>query len=136
MNDTDLKDIWPSLRKSVPQTFWISVVFGTLNIVIGMALFNYVILTRLYITGLFSLRAWAVAFFLHGLFMMVSLLVNNWNMTRVLHGAGLALKLWWCVELLAAWINGSSPFVFMIWLSLLAIQFSVYQNFSPRLGRG
>lgn len=127
--------IRPGLRRVAPQTFWFSIGFGVFNVIIGLALFKAVILTTFTVVGVIPLRGWAFVFLLHGLFMLGSLVVNNWKVTRWLHYIGVGIKTAWWLELLSVTLVGRSPFLLVIWSLLIYLQLVVCVHFTPRLGR-
>jgi hypothetical protein len=133
--DRTLKRIRPRLRDVAPQTFWFSIGFGVFNAVVGLALYNISILYTLRLVGVIPLKAWGFIFMLHGIFLLGSLIVNNWSFTRSLHFFGVALKSAWWLELLAVTISGRSPFLLYVWSLLLFLQIIVCIFFTPRVNR-
>jgi hypothetical protein len=133
--DRALKQIRPRLRTIAPQTYWFSIGFGVFNTVVGLSLYNVVILVTLNLVGIIPIRAWALIFFLHGVAMLMSLALNNWKLTRALHFVGVSIMSAWWLELIAVTISGRSAFLLYVWSLLLFLQIVVCIYFTPRVSR-
>lgn len=131
--DKKLKEILPSLRKIAPQTFWFSAGFGVFNVLIGLALILSIILLQLVVISVIPLKVWGVVFLIHGILMLYSLIINNWNLTKYLNIVGIGIKTAWWLELLSITIFGRPPFLLLVWSLLLFLQFIVCVYFTPRI---
>lgn len=137
MSDVDktLSKIRPKLRHVAPMAFWFSAGFAVFNILIGIGLLNAKILITLKIAGIIPLKLWGLIFLVLGVFMVYSLVINRWQLTKNLNMVGIGVKLAWWLELLSELISGTSktPFLMIIWTLLLFFQFIVYIYFTPEL---
>lgn len=132
--DEALSAIRPSLRIVAPQTFYFSIVFGTFNVAVGLGLITSTTLVKLRVVGIIPLKTWGFIFLIHGLFILYSLYINNWNLARNLNMLGVFIKCTWWLELLAEAItHGGFPFVLFMWSTLLAFQIIVCRYFTPRM---
>lgn len=133
--DRAIRHIRPKLRYIAPDTFWVSVIFGIFNIIVGFSLFNATILFTLKLLGIIPIKMWGVIFFLQGVIMLIALAVNNWKLIRGLHFFGIAIKTAWLLELFAVILTGRSPFILYVWSLILALQFVTWIYFTPRVER-
>lgn len=143
MSDIDkvIKVIRPSLRVVAPLTYYFTIGFGTLNILIGLFLIFIVGGVRLELLGLISLNMWAVLFICMGMLTLYFLFINNWKVTRIFALIGVGVKAAWWLELLSVVITNNSKLIILVkallllWSFLLYFQIFTYIHFSPRVPR-
>lgn len=131
-----LKEIRPSLRVAAPQTYWFTIGFGLFNILLGLAVYNTVALYSLNIVNLIPVKGWGIIFALHGASILVTLLMNDWKLTKYLHYVGVAIKTAWWMALLSYALTGHSPALLFVWSLLLYMQVIIIIYFTPRFKRG
>lgn len=133
--DKTIREIRPSLRVAAPQTYWFTLGFGVFNILLGAAIYNTVALYSLDIVNLIPVKAWGAIFVVHGLALVISLLVNEWNLTKFFHYVGTAIKTAWWMALLSYALSGHSPALLFVWSLLLYMQVITIIYFTPRFKR-
>lgn len=130
-----IRQIKPSLRQIAPYTFWSSIGFGMFNLTVGLLLIDSQIFKSLQLLSFIPMWLWACLFIAHGVTMLATLATNDWHITRKLHIIGVAIKASWWLEILAATINGFSPFLLCVWSLLIFLQVIISMYFTPRLRR-
>lgn len=137
MSDIDkiIKVIRPSLRKIAPQTYYFTLGFGTLNVLVGFALFMLYSLVKLELIGVIPVRLWGIIFFITGLSSLYFIVTNNYKISRGLALTWIVINSAWWLELVAGFITNHSPFILFIWSFLLYLQIINYIYFTPRVSR-
>lgn len=130
-----IRQIKPSLRQIAPYTFWSSIGFGLFNLVVGILLIDSQIFKSLQLLSFIPMWFWASVFMAHGAAMLLTLITNDWHITRKLHIVGVAIKSGWWLEILAATVAGFSPFLLCVWSLLIFLQVIISMYFTPRLRR-
>jgi len=132
-----LRDARPRLKLVSPLAHAVVMIFGIINIVLGISLLfaidqSKISSSLLIVNELFNYRFWGVVFILLGLFKLLSLKLNSWNMSRKSLLIGVAIKAAWALALIVR--AASSPGTWLIatlWIALAAIQIATFIYFMP-----
>lgn len=134
-----LNEYTPRLRGLAPLTFWSTLVFASLNFLIGISLFfeldaNRVSASLLIVNDILSYQFWGVVFFALGVGKYYALYANKWNLTKKLMLGGVAVKAGWTIALVVrAMISPGTILVALLWLALAVIQVFIVIFFVPSL---
>jgi hypothetical protein len=127
-----IKDLRPPLRVVAPMTFYITVGFGVLNLVLGLALINTPESGGLAIVGKYTpMWLYGVLFLVLGIFGLAVVYKNDWKWIRRTLIMGMLYKSIWFFALLASLFHGGSIAILGLWLFLIHVQAITYIFFIP-----
>lgn len=127
----------PNLRNVSPLAYWIVLILGLFNIVLGVSLFFALDSSRfssplLIVNEVLTFHVWGVIFILLGLTKIWSLISNNWKLAKNTLIVGVIIKASWAIALtIRTLISPGTMFINIIWITLALIQTVTYIFFMP-----
>lgn len=129
----------PRLRFVSPLSFWIVVIYATLNLLIGLDFFLEfdklrLVTSLLVVNHVTDYHFWAVVFTLLGLAKFYALWKNNWTLMKNMLLCGVAVKAMWGVALMVrVFIAPGTILIALLWVALALIQIATFVFFMPPL---
>lgn len=127
----------PKLRVVSPLAYWIVLILGVFNILLGVSLFFEFDAVRfttplLIVNEIFSYQFWGGIFTFLGVVKLYSLAANKWALARNSLIAGVLIKATWAVALIIRTIiSPGTLFMGFVWVALALIQMATYVFFMP-----
>lgn len=127
----------PRLAVASPLAFWIVMIFGVFNILLGLS-FVFALdqgrftASLLIVNNIFSYDRWGMIFIVLGVVKLFSLYTNNWNLSRNSLFIGVAIKAGWAIALIIRiFVSPGTLFVMLVWVTLAAVQICTFIFFMP-----
>lgn len=133
----EIKDARPSLRIVSPLAYWIILIFGVFNILLGTTLYLALDQKRftaslIIVNDVFTFQFWGLLFVTIGLLKLFSLYRNNWKLARNTLLMGISVKAAWAIVLtIRTFVSPGTLFLDFIWVALALIQITTYIFFMP-----
>lgn len=127
----------PSLRTVTPLAHWILVIYSMFNLILGISLFFAIDQTKitaplLIVNEFLTYRFWGIVFIILGVFKLVSLKTNNWNLSRKSLLVGVSIKAAWAIALIVRSLTSPGTWlVTIMWLALALVQIVTFIFFMP-----
>jgi len=132
-----LRDARPRLKLVSPLAHAVVMIFGIINIVLGVSLLfaideSKISTSLLIVNDVFNYHFWGILFIVIGLIKLMSLKLNNWNLSRKSLLLGVAIKAAWALALIVrALASPGTWLVAILWIALAAIQIATFIYFMP-----
>lgn len=129
-----LKNARPRLFTIAPLTTSVCWGFSIVNIVIGLAMIIIYkgTIAPIPIADVLSYRLWGAVFLSMGLFGAISLIRNNWRITRWVQLLGILVKSIWLIALIVrCFYYPQTVLITAVWFFFAYIQAMVYIFFIP-----
>lgn len=132
-----LRNARPRLKVVSPLAHAVVMIFGIINILLGVSLFFAIdqskIPTSLIIVNeVFNYHFWGIIFIVLGSIKLISLKLNNWNLSRKSLLLGVAVKAAWALALVVrALASPGTWLIAILWIALAAIQIATFIYFMP-----
>lgn len=133
----EIRHARPKLRVVSPLAYWIVMILGVFNLILGAAFFFAVDATKIttsliIVNDILTFRFWGIMFFALGVFKLFALFTNKWNFARSSLLIGVTLKAAWAIALtIRTIVSPGTVFLSVIWLALALIQTVTYIFFMP-----
>lgn len=127
----------PRLKVVSPLAYWIVLVMGWFNIILGLTFIIGIDSTRftaplLIVNELLTFDLWGVVFILIGLLKLYSLKVNNWKLSRSTLFLGVSVKAAWMIALtIRSFISPGTLLLNILWVTVALLQMGAYVWFMP-----
>lgn len=127
----------PRLKAVSPLAYWIVLVMGWFNIILGLTFIIGIDATRftaplLIVNELLTFDLWGVVFILIGLLKLYSLKVNNWKLSRSTLFLGVSVKAAWMIALtIRSFISPGTLLLNILWVTVALLQMGAYVWFMP-----
>lgn len=135
----DLAKARPRLRYVSPLSFWIVMIYASLNLLIGLDFFLEfdklrLVTSLLVVNSVTNYHFWAIVFTALGLAKFYSLFTNNWTLMKNLLLTGVAIKAMWAIALLVrVLIAPGTVLIALLWVALALVQIVTFIYFMPPL---
>lgn len=124
----ELHDLRPPLRKVAPLSYWITVAYVIMNIIIGLSLAiafdsHRVVATLLIVNNITTYQFWGLIFILLAAGQWFSIFKNEWKWTKKSLLAGVIVKSAWAIALLVRALTSTGTLLIALpWVTLAMIQ--------------
>lgn len=127
----------PSLRLISPLPWWIVLILGVFNILLGVSFLFAIDQDRfsaplLIVNTALTFDFWGVIFIGIGTLKIFSLYMNQWELSRKSLFIGVVIKVAWMITLIIrSIISPGTWFLTLMWVALASIQMAAYILFMP-----
>lgn len=127
----------PKLKVVSPLAYWIVLVMGWFNIILGTTFIFGIDATRftaplLIVNELLTFDFWGAVFIFVGIMKLYSLRVNNWKLARSTLFVGVSIKAAWMIALtIRSFISPGTLLLNILWVTIAVLQIGAYIWFMP-----
>ena len=132
-----LQEARPKLKIVSPLAYWVVLVMGWFNIILGATFIIGIDATRftaplLIVNEVLTFDFWGVVFILIGIIKLYSLKVNNWKLSRSTLFLGVSVKAAWMIALtIRSFISPGTLLLNILWVTVALLQIGAYIWFMP-----
>lgn len=127
----------PKLSVVSPMAYWIVLVMGWFNILLGLTFVLAIDATRftaslIIVNDLLTFQFWGVVFMAIGILKLFSLRMNNWELARNTLFWGVSVKAAWMIALtIRTFVSPGTIFLNLLWITIALLQIGCYIWFMP-----
>lgn len=127
----------PKLKVVSPLAYWVVLVMGWFNIILGTTFIIGIDATRftaplLIVNEILTFDFWGVVFIMIGIIKLYSLKVNNWKLSRSTLFLGVSVKGAWTIALtIRSFISPGTLLLNILWVTVALLQIGAYIWFMP-----